>query len=259
MIEQSLNPIAIVEFVEIDTTVASKAVNKTTYRLCSYVAANRTELKLNGLTYSYRNVSVSGTTLEPNGKMPSATLTMHTSESGNLRTRLLQGEDLRGSRVTRIIMPIDCVDGGARAGQRATLERRHVYYVNRIGGGKGNVFTFDLNPAPGLEKLGEPAARAVSSTTCNLRYRLWNPSTGAFVYTSTKDGGCPYGQASESANFPNAVAPFGSKYFDANNNSTEVESNDRCSKSITGCLKRFPMLTANDPIPISIIMVTRKK
>jgi len=134
-------------------------------------------------------------------------------------------DDLLGAIVTRTVTLDVFLDGGAEADSTAYL-RRDVYKLEQKTSHTAEAIEWRLVSAldRGDKKL---PAEQVLDADCTLRYRVWSGS--AWVYTSAT---CPY---------------TGSSMWTVEDVSTTTESEDRCSRLLSGCRLRFP----SDPLPIT--------
>lgn len=208
-----------------------------------------------GNTYEKMNVEMTNVSVELGGAAPTPAFTIQPPRGGSLSLVMTNGSDIRGVKVTRyrLFRPFDA-NGLVKPMADAVLFTTHVFFINRLSSMRNGIVKLELMIAPGLDRLANVANRSLSTTTCTLKYRRWDARTSSFVYTSVADGGCPWGQTEEAANFPQCTT-FGTPYFDASDETTADVTKDRCSQTMSGCLKRFPV-SGNDPIPINIITKT---
>lgn len=242
----------IVDLYTMDFSTAPYCSNQTRIVYTTTAAVN---CIYSGITYTPGNLGISGISMDSGGTMPSPTLQIDHSITGKTFP-LVINSDVRGVKVTRIRVPAINLDTGSSPNTSIGDLATSVYFIDGIQSRDGTLTTYKLSPALGLDNLNATGNRTLSSSQCNLKYRKWNPSTGQFVYTLTVDGGCPWGQASSQSTFPNCGSNWGTPYFDSNDAQTSDPSQDHCSLTISGCLKRFPVNPANtnppDPFPISI-------
>jgi phage-related protein len=220
----------------------------------------------NNTTYSASNLSLSGVTVESGGSLQTPTLNILHNKTGRFFVNLLT-KDLRGLKVTRYQIPMKYVtqvtrlDGslaytGTSPSTDPSVYKKVVFYIDGVQTRDGSSVTYNLAVAPGLDDLNASGNRTLSGTQCNLKYRVWNITNQSFDYTAMADGGCPWAQAGQQANYPNCGSNWGTPYFDANDNLVTDPAKDVCGLGLTSCLKRFPVNPAHtnppDPLPIQI-------
>lgn len=250
-LQQSLNPGVIHTLIQFDLSTAPDAGATRSY----YWTQSATDLVYKGITYYHADFQFSGLTVQAGGSLPTPTLTVLHDLNGNFFPHLVN-ENLRFATVTRTLVFAQNLDNGSQPGEPF---KTTTYFVNGISSRtKGRLTVYNLAVAPGIDDLNASGNRTLSNTSCNLKYRVWNIAKQGFDYTSVADGGCPWAQADQKANFPNCGNNWGTPYFDSNDNQVSDPSQDHCSLTVTGCLKRFPVNINNtthpDPLPIQINM-----
>lgn len=265
----SLNPGPIVELFkfEFDTATVVPGAwpeDKMTLHVSPHRGANGEALVYSGVTYDYMATKLDSIVIESGGKMPEPSLTLSEENKNDASSFFFnffnEGGDFRGIKVTRTRVFAQSLDNGAAPSTAASVRKEQVFYINQMAEKFRSRLTFKLSPALGLDSLNDKANRQLSSTQCNLKYRYWDAVKGEYVYTTVKDGGCPWGQAEELANFPYVdPAKWGTDLYDVNDASTANPGADKCSRGIGGCLKRFPVTTADQPFPITINLQGKSK
>jgi len=207
-----------------------------------------------GNTYNAANFNMSGINVQSGGQIPEPTLKlMLPAPTTTNLTGFLQNSDadIRGCRVVRRIMHESRLDGGGSPIATANDLIQQEFYIVQVTELTRHQVTFKLSVGSGIDSLNDKVNRTLSTNQCNKKYRVWNIATSSFNYTSVEDGGCEWGQSGENANFP-YCSTWGTPYFDANDESTSDPAQDRCSLSVNGCKKRFPITNGDQPFPISI-------
>lgn len=249
---QSLNPGKFVELIEIDLSSAPGKPDGWTgvLRLSNSALGFNQGVSLGGVVYSPASFQVSGISQEAGGKIPEPTLQIQVPDQadGNLMDFLNRGGDSRGALVKRIIINEQFLDHKTPNPANQITQK---FYINQLSELFRHKLSFKLSTAMGFDALNDKVNRTLSSNQCNKKYRIWNIAKAGFDYVPVVDGGCEWGQAGEQSNF--AYCPsWGTPYFDAENNPTADPSKDRCSLSMAGCKKRFPIQADTDAFPISI-------
>lgn len=223
--------------------------------MSSTVNPDFTAVQFGGITYDYVNAELTGISMETGGKIPQPTFKLkYGSErptGGWIFKFYNNGGDYRGVKITRIRTTAKHLDNGSEPSTNMLYAKTQTFYVDQVSKVYGNTIELRLSTGLGLDSLNDKTNRVMSSNQCNLKYRVWSIKDASFKYTSVADGGCPWGQASEQGNFSYCPS-WGTPYFDANGNSVASPAQDRCSLSVEGCLKRFPVTDPLQPFPISI-------
>jgi lambda family phage minor tail protein L len=153
------------------------------------------------------------------GAMPQPTIRI-TNVGKLLSGPLFEFEDLIGAKLIRLRTYRQFLDGGASADPTAhydpdiyTVEQKTAHDKEHIEWKLAAAMDQDGRTLPG---------RTVYRDVCAWRYRIWDPSLGAFNYNNVT---CPY---------------TGGAMFDINGNPTGDPAQDRCSHRLTdGCRVRF--------------------
>lgn len=230
---------------------------------------NGNEIVFNGNTYERIPIIMTGVSAELGGKIPEPTLRIGypslynnsgfaaifndwRSQNGNNR-RL----DWRGVSVLRLEVFASNLDGGSDPDP--TQAASVLYNVDQVMNANNSEIVLKVNAPFGVENLSKNAVRVLRENYCARTYRRPDlSSANTFNYTPVEDGGCPYGQAAEASAYPGAASPFGSEYFDGQNQPTTSWANDRCPKTYQACTLRFR--STGDPettVPFLGVLPTR--
>ena len=251
---QSLNPGKFVELLEIDLTSAPNKPNGWTsiIRLSTSAVGFNQGPSLGGALFTPASFQVTGITQDAGGKIPEPTLKIQVPEQapGNLMDFLIKGGDPRGAIVRRIIINEQHLDHKT-PNNSPSVRIEQKFFINQMAELYRHQLTFKLATTMGLDALNDKINRTLSSNQCNKKYRVWNIVDQRFKYVPVEDGGCEWGQAGEQSNFSYCPS-WGTPYFDVENNPTNNPALDRCSLSMVGCKKRFPIAQDTDAFPISI-------
>lgn len=265
----SLNPGKIIELFKFDFSTANilpstwPADHMTLY--CSpYRNTDGSALVYGGQAYQYLATKLDSISIESGGKMPEPRLVLSEENkdgpNGWFFKFFNDGGDHRGITVTRTRVFAQSLDHGSAPSTDPSVKKDQVFYINQMEEKWRSQFTFKLSPALGLDSLNNKANRQLSSTQCNLKYRYWDAVKSIWVYTLVKDGGCPWGQAGEQANFSYTdPAKWGTDLYDVNDAPTTNNGADKCGLGISSCLKRFPVTTADQAFPITINLQGKTK
>lgn len=194
-----------------------------------------------GKEYIWADIRMGALSTTAGGTLMQPTLEfMAGSPADSLLILAIQG-GLRGMTVIRKRTYATFLDGGATPNPNAFHNTS--LFVNGLDSQKNTSITLKLTPGYGIEGINDISNRNLSVDSCALKYRVWDGTK--FVYTAHADGGCPWGNPSETANYP-TLSSFGTPYYDTANIETTNPAMDRCSLTAQGCMKRFP--TGNIPI-----------
>lgn len=194
-----------------------------------------------GNTYVWADISLGSMTTTAGGTLMNPTLSfMAGSPADALLVQAIRG-NLRGLRITRKRTYAAFLDG--KPGANPAAFTKSSLFVNGLDSKTKTEIRLTLTPGYGVEGINDIANRVLSQDSCALKYRIWNGTE--FVYTAHADGGCPWGNPTETANYPD-LTTFGTPYFDTSNTEVVNPQQDRCSLTAQGCMKRFPV----GPIPI---------
>jgi phage-related protein len=241
----SLNPEGHFYVYELDF---STALNPTPVTLYLSPYRNGTEnIVLDGKTYVHTSMAISDFTVEAGGKIMSPVLTVMANGPTDPLMKLVASvkkdadgrlPDIRGMKLRRIRSMARFLDEN-RDGpftedmfSEITLDCDGLDKRNKLE------ISFKFSPTRGIEGVNDRANRTLSPNVCNLKYRVYNPTTGGFAYTPEADGGCPWGQAQHASEYP-TVPNFGEPYYDAADELTTDPAKDRCNRFLPACLKRF--------------------
>lgn len=177
-----------------------------------------TEIIFNGNTYTPLPIRAEGFKWNGQGPLPTPTILL-SNVSSVIRGLLLQYDDLLGAEISRTQTFKRFLDGQPDADPNATLGTE-IYRVERKSGQAGTVVELELSSVIDNEGAYLPARQAIRDL-CRWDYRVWNGSS--FEQTS-QDNYCPYS---------------GGSYFDEDDIQVFDPALDRCSKTLTGCQKRF--------------------
>lgn len=179
-------------------------------------------LRYNNSTYLPMPMEITGLKRALDG--PAARPTLRIAAADALTTFAILGADnLRGARVTRFRTLSKFLDGKPAADPRRKFgeERWRVEKLSRrtkdeVVWQLASPLDFDAKKLPGRQVLRD---------ICAWQYRRWdaaaNHGAGAWDYT---DAQCPYA---------------GAAYFDAKDRPVASAAQDRCSRRLSGCKRRF--------------------
>lgn len=120
------------------------------------------------------------------------------------------------------------------------IVQSELFIIDRLEGSDNREAQFLCVAPTDIEGAMLPR-RIVRKRWCDAMYRVYKSSLGNFVNFDTADGGCPY---------------RGNRYFDRYNNPTTIE-NDRCSKTMQGCLRRYGYQNAEGKYVSNVAMPTQ--
>jgi phage-related protein len=214
--------------------------------------SNGSDIVMNGTTFEFCAVSISGVASEL-GKVPSnpqLTIDRTTFDAlSNVATLIANWTNLgnlppfpfRGVTVERMLTLHDYASdinwgfevGGTITAQKVFLSGvKSRYYVNNVLTANDKYYVLELAPSLGLDQRTD-ANRKMPTGLCSLRYRTY--VNNQFEYTPVAEGGCPYGQQT---NGDPGYDPV-NNLFDRNNNPTTDNKLDYCNKSIRACRLRW--------------------
>lgn len=244
-VENGLNPSPVVYLFKLDFSTTKLGINDVLY--WSPYRNGSNDISFGGQAYQYVGSRFTGMSMESGGKLPAPNLTFFLPQGNILGQRLLR-QDVRGLRVTRLKTFADFLDGGQSPD--GTAFRQVVFYVNSLDHHEGGEFSYNLSTNYGLEGMNVKANRVLNTYSCINKYRVWDASKNDFTYTAVKDGGCPWGNPDEQANYPDVPAgQWGKPFIDGGDNTTDDASKDRCSLGAAACVKRFCQSNTAAPIP----------
>lgn len=187
----------------------------------------------NGETYPYIDVKGEGFNTEMDGKFPEPTISF--SSQWTAFRLALKYHDVRATKVTRIRVFDHLIGQPAEA-------MIDTWYIDRVETINSREIVVKLCVSPGIERLNGSSTQTLSPSKCALsaKYRVPNATAGGFDYTPTVDGGCPFGNPAEASKYPGWET---TKYYNNLDNVVSDYKQDRCSGSVTGCIRRFnPLL-----------------
>ena len=123
-----------------------------------------------------------------------------------------------------------------------------IWYIDRLERIDRFGYYLKLSVGLGIERINDRSVRRMSHAMCSLRYRIPASSTDVFYYIDTENGGCPWGNISESSEFSHLGA-FGTPYIDITEATGGTWATDACNKTITSCKLRFYPSAAGHPLP----------
>lgn len=241
--EYSLNPSPVVYLYQIDFSTSK--IGTTDILYWSPFRNGTSDIVYDGKTYSYMGIDFAGLTMESGGKLPSPSMTIMATK-GNILAQRMLSLDIRGTRITRIKTYANYLDGAGQADPAAN--RKTTFYINSLSSRVGTTYKLVLSTNYGLEGINNKANRVLNSFSCINKYRTWDAATNKFVYTPVKDGGCPWGNPDEQANY-SEVPNWGTVYFDGGDQSVAEPSKDRCALGAASCVKRFCQTNPLQGIP----------
>ncbi len=213
---QKLNPSAIVELFEVDTTSLGGAIY--------YFHAGTNKLRSNivwaGQEYSRFPIEAEGFAFTVNSQIPRPLLRV-SSLYGYLTGIIIDNNDMIGAKITRkrtLVKFLDAINfvGGVNPTADPLAEfEPDIYYIDRKSNENRDVIEFELVASIDLEGVQIPG-RQIIQNICPWKYR---------------SAECSYTAAN---------------YFDKNDLSVSTLAEDTCSKKLSGCKKRFG---ENSPLP----------
>lgn len=219
---QQLDPGSRVEFFQLDLTSISAAAGT------QYFHAGTNELDgpvvWQGVTYQKFPVFAEGFDKSVKGTLPRPSLRI-SNVTGTISAMVMQYDDLVGAKVTRKQTFVRYLDASNfTSGVNATADPTQylddeVFYVERKVSENSESVEFELASALDLQGVSLPS-RVIIVNYCGSGYRRWTGS--AFDYTDAAE--CGY---------------TGSSYFDVKDQSQVSASLDVCSKTVSGCKRRF--------------------
>lgn len=211
----------------------------------AFTGTDGNNIVFNGQEYQYVDVESSGFTAEMGGTLPEPSLII-SFQYLPIRNGLGYYEDIRAATITRIGTFVQYLDNGSTPD--VTQSRQTIWCVDSLESFNKRELTFKLCVTPGLERLNENGVRSNASGKCALaaKYRLPADTADTFTYTPLVDGGCPYGNPEEAANYP---AMMTGKYYDVSDNETTNYREDRCSGTVMACIYRFDPGELQNPLP----------
>lgn len=213
---QSLSPSSVIELFILDLT----ALGGDTFRFHAGTNSLNANVVWQGDTYIRFPVQVTGFDINGSGQLPRPKITV-SNVMGTITTLILAYTDLLGAKVVRrrtLAKYLDAVnfDGGVNLTEDPTADYPDdLYYVDRKSSENKDTVEFELASPMDLVGVMLPR-RQIVQNLCPWIYR--GPECG---YTGTV-------------------------YFDANDNSTSVSTQDVCGKRLTSCRLRFG---TNKPLP----------
>jgi lambda family phage minor tail protein L len=213
---QKLEPSAIIELFEMDTTVFGGDV----VRFHAGTNALRQNIVWQGDTYTAFPLQAAGFDYSGNGQLPRPKLTV-ANVGGAITALVLNYDDLLGAKITRkrtLAKYLDAVNfpGGTNPTADPAAEfSDDIFYIDRKVNENKNVVEFELAAAFDVAGVQLPR-RQIVQNVCVWRYR-----------------GTECGYA-------------GGNYFDANDDPVGSLALDVCGKRLSSCKARFG---ANNPLP----------
>ena len=207
------------------------------------------EIAFNSNTYKRIPIVMTGVSAELGGKIPEPVIRIGfpslMTDAGfaailnDWRTQNpgLRRLDWRGVSIIRLEVFASNLDGAPNADP--TQAETVLYNVDQVVSATNSELVLKVNAPFGVENLSKNAVRVLRENHCARIYRRPAAAADTFNYTPVEDGGCPYGQASEASIYPGAATPFGSEYFDGQNQPTGDWQQDRCPKTYQACTLRF--------------------
>ena len=248
---------AIVDLFEIDfSTIEGMSGYTTKMRLTAYKDGT-SDIAFGGNTFESVDLlssgygsSLSGQPPKPFINIATRNLFSNSAYTGALAHHSSQNLgnifDWRGATVIRRKVFAKNLDGGSLPNSSNVFEER--YLIDGYVSQDKFMLEFSLTVSLGADRSNLRSARNLSSGLCQLSYRVHNGS--GFDYFPFAKGGCPYGQTSEASKFSH-LSSFGTAFFNSSNVSTPDAAADYCTKTITGCQKRFDPSNAGKPLPFS--------
>ena len=211
---QKLEPDAIVSLYTLDTTPIG---GSDIFRFTTMPDSAGIPLEYNNIVYTPIDIDASGFNWDGRGSFPKPKVRV--SNVNNFVTAaIIELNDLVGSRFIRLRTFAKHLDNGSDPDPTAHFPLE-IFVVDQKT--KQNKMYVEWALASVIDQMGvEIPKRQCIRDSCTHRYRLWNPVTSTFDYTSAT---CPF---------------VGANYFDEDNNPTTA-NNDKCNKKLTGCRARF--------------------
>ncbi len=176
-----------------------------------------------GNTYISLPLKFSGVQKRSTGTLPRPSVEI--SNIGNVIGVVADG--IVGSTLKRIRTFEKYLDGKPEANPNAHFPIEY-YYINSKSSHDNTTVVFELSSFLDKEGVRVPK-RTVVRNSCSHSYRQFDEETNNFNYNGIT---CPY---------------RGNRHFDLTNSEVQEKKDDRCSKTINGCLARFGR---DVPLPI---------
>lgn len=179
-----------------------------------YAAA---ETVFGGYTYSAVPIEADGFEWNGQGAMPQPKVRIANANRAIGGVSRLYN-DLAGARLTRIRTYATFLDNGPTPDASAVYSLDIYDFEQKI---THNNVMLEWSLAAAIDQEGRKIpGRRILRDLCMWRYRVYNPTTSTFDYSSVQ---CPY---------------TGTNYFDANGNPTTA-ANDTCGRCVSDCKLRF--------------------
>lgn len=217
---QSLSPDNIVALFTLDTSAIGGPIMR-------FVQGNEAtgQIQYQGLTYEPVDVEFTGLETSGVGSLPTPRIRL-ANHDGIFQNILNTWGDVLGCPVYRIRTFARFLDGHPDADPNA-FYGPDLFRVERKVAENPVYLEWELSAAVDQEGKMLPG-RQVIRDTCLWRYRSWDPVAGDFDYSKAQ---CPY---------------TGANYFDINDDPVVLASDDKPSRRLSCCEKRFG---AGNPLP----------
>jgi lambda family phage minor tail protein L len=209
---QSPSPGEIVELFTIDLTDMGGTILYLTPGVM-----DGTAVVFDGNIYVPIPMETQGFTWNSKGSLPRPTIRI-SSVTSLVNAVIIEFNDLLGARVYRIRTFAEFLDNGSNPDPTSTFPI-DIYQVERKVNQNKVFVEWELSTYIDQEGIQIPK-RQVLRDTCTHTYRFWDSTLLEFKYDNVT---CPY---------------TGTNHFDVNDDPCNPPQ-DRCSKKLTGCRKRF--------------------
>lgn len=184
-----------------------------------------TQIVWGGQQYSPLPMKAEGFEMTSKGAIPTPTVTI-SNIFGAASTLLLEYKGLLGAKLIRILTLRRFLDDGSTPDTGAMITRDVFVVAQKTSHTAVNV-SFKLASAMDQQGVQLPR-RLILRDLCSHVYRTWRPEIGAFDYSKAT---CPYS---------------GPTNWDVNDNVNVAPPYDQCSRTMIGCMNRFP---GGQPLP----------
>ena len=206
---QRLAPSAVIELFVLDLSLFNEGV----VRFHAGTNELRRQVVWQGNAYEPFPIQAEGFEFNGNGQVPRPKLKV-ANVTGSITALILSFQDLVGAKITRkrtLVKYLDGVNFASGTNQTADPSAEFaddVYYIDRKSRETRDVVEFELAASFDLEGVSLPRRQIVQNV-------------------------CPWGYRSSECGYT------GTAYFNANDVSVSLKSQDACGKRLSSCQKRF--------------------
>jgi lambda family phage minor tail protein L len=206
---QRLAPSAVIELFVLDLSLFNEGV----VRFHAGTNELRRQVVWQGNSYEPFPIQAEGFEINGNGQVPRPKLKV-ANVTGSITALILSYQDLVGAKITRkrtLVKYLDGVNFASGSNQSADPSAEFaddVYYIDRKSRETRDVVEFELAASFDLEGVALPRRQIVQNV-------------------------CPWGYRSAECGYT------GTAYFNANDVSVSLKSQDTCGKRLSSCQRRF--------------------